>query len=282
MGIPWEKEKGAVYSLDSNCNYYRYTVTCGKHEYNLQPLDTMTYKAWRKDRLQKKKDLEKSMKKEAEAKIREHEEAKKKEVEAAILLHMLVQSTSEDAKTAAISGVRLSDVKSISDAAANEDDWKPRTVSFEGREDDTAQPGSTIILSDPMKLESSYMQLPHDSVDESVHMTYVHPLVVDMGTYAFWNNADGMFPCAYTPSHGDKNMHVHEPKQMSVQSKVKIREEIFSGANTGAQIGDYFENPRPPEQAAHIWKFQPWRLLSLKSSGWGPPAEHKEDGIHVN
>jgi hypothetical protein len=138
LGIPWNKEHGAVYSLDSNYNYSQYTVTCGKRECKLHPLDTMTYKAWRKDRLQKKKDREKVVKKEAEAKIQEQEEAKKKEVEAATFRHVLVQSTTEDAKTATISGVQISDAKSFDDAAAKEDDLKPRTVSFEEGEDDMA------------------------------------------------------------------------------------------------------------------------------------------------
>jgi hypothetical protein len=78
------------------------------------------------------------MKKEAEAKIREEEEAKKKEVEAATFRHVLVQSTTEDAKAATISGVQISDAKSFDDAAAKEDDLKPRTVSFEEGEDDMA------------------------------------------------------------------------------------------------------------------------------------------------
>ena len=85
-----------------------------------------------------------------------------------------------------------------------------------------------------------------------------------MGAYAFWTKHQGMFTYWYASNNEEKFIHGRWTHQESVQ--------IFSGANTGEQISYYFASPRPPEQVVYIWKFLPWRLVSLKSTGWGPPT----------
>ena len=135
---------------------------------------------------------------------------------------------------------------------------------------DTAVPTNTAIVSEPTKVEPSFQLLTPDNKDELVHTTYMHPVdVQDMGAYAFWTNHEG----TYAPNNQERCMHGRGSQQELVQ--------IFSSANKGDQISYYFGSPRPPEQVVYTWKFLPWRLFTLKSIGWGPPTEPKEDGVHI-
>jgi hypothetical protein len=100
--------------------YTKYVVPYGNKMYTLVSMDTMKYKAWRDEKLQKLQEEEEHKNKEAELKIREQEEAKKRDAEAAALL--------------------LVHVPSIADIVAFKTDSKPRTVLPEEGEDDVASP----------------------------------------------------------------------------------------------------------------------------------------------
>jgi hypothetical protein len=52
----------------------------------------------------------------------------------------------------------------------------------------------------------------------------------------------------------------------------KRKSKIYSAMIRGDKIGYYFGRPRPPEQHAISQRYKPWRLCSLKTIGWGPPA----------
>ena len=154
LGIPWTKEQGAVYFLDNKYKYYKYIVTRGKTEYTLRSMNTVTYKAWREERLQKKE--------EAKAQMRELEEAKRREAEAAAQVlepvQPMVVADSAAIFVAPIAStdhvvvdVPVIDIPSVHDVVAAEDGSKPRTVSPEGRENDMAPP----------KLDGAYFAIPY-------------------------------------------------------------------------------------------------------------------------
>ena len=138
LGEPWCKQQGAVRAMNYG-TYYQYTVIRGKREYALKSMDTIIYKAWRDERLQKKE--------EADHRLRELEEAKRREakaaaipVEANIAAPILepVQAT-DVADTAATHvsadstiDIIVVDVQPVHDDDAVEADLKPTTVSPEG------------------------------------------------------------------------------------------------------------------------------------------------------
>jgi hypothetical protein len=209
----------------------------------------MTYKAWRKDRLQKKKNQEKTMKKEAEAKIREEEEAKKKEVETAILDHVLVQSTKEDAKTATISGVQLSDAKPIDDVAAKEEDLKPRTVSHEEGEDDTAAPTYTTVDG---KLEPKY---------EVIFSSYIHAEV-----NSDQNNKEVMIVHGFSGKSCKQNVHgIYGQRCMLDYAKLPGFHAFTR--DTSAQERDVVQNElTSKERASFVRMF--YQKENIKYSDW--------------
>jgi hypothetical protein len=119
VGSLWCKDQGATHHME-HYYYTKYVVTYGNKMYTPMSMDTMKYKAWRYEKLQKLKEEEVNKNKEAELKIREQEEAKKRDAEADALLLVHVPSTA--------------------DIFAFKTDSKPRTVSPEGKEDDVAPP----------------------------------------------------------------------------------------------------------------------------------------------
>jgi hypothetical protein len=80
LGRPWCTDQGATYHME-HYYYTKYVVPYGNKMYTLVSMDTMKYKAWRDEKLQKLKEEEEHRNKEAELKIKKPKEVKKKEAE---------------------------------------------------------------------------------------------------------------------------------------------------------------------------------------------------------
>jgi hypothetical protein len=130
--------------------YTKYVVPYGNKMYTLVSMDTMKYKAWRDEKLQKLKEEEEHKNKEAELKIREQEEAKKRDAEAAALLLVHVPSTA--------------------DIVALKTDSKPRTVSLEEGEDDVEPPIFDVVYT---TVKSSIAELTATLVVRFANTPYV-------------------------------------------------------------------------------------------------------------
>jgi hypothetical protein len=242
LGEPWYKMNMVAYDYLANT----YTVT-QDNVYVLKPMEKKMFKSWRKGRL---------------LMMKKQKEATNKEGEAATIFSAPGQSI----QAATIFSSLVQSIQAVT--VVLKTDSKPRTVSFEEGEDDTATPD---IITGPIEFEPTYLQVMHTNEDELVQTTHKHPVALDMDTYTIWTKPDSIFPYAYMPNHQAISMHVHGSSKESVQSIPP--EEIFHGANRRDQIVYYFGSPRPPEKAACNRKLEPMKSFSLKSSGWGPPAK---------
>jgi hypothetical protein len=160
LGRPWCTDQGATYHME-HYYYTKYVVPYGNKMYTLVSMDTMKYKAWRDEKLQKLKEEEEHKNKEAELKIREQEEAKKRDTEAAALLLVHVPSTA--------------------DIVAFKSDSKPRTVSPEEGEDDVASPIHDsayyaipgYVVANTIKIKFLFLFLPRkENVSDAIGVQY--------------------------------------------------------------------------------------------------------------
>jgi hypothetical protein len=146
----------------NNYCYTKYVLSYGKKTYHLLSMDTLTYKAWRDEKLQQLKEVE--------AKVKEHKEVKKKEAEAAIPLPEHLEHNETRAESAA--AISVVDSPKVSAQYVPIDvlliDSKPRTVLPKEGEDDVAPPMydnayyaiSGYVVADTTKTKFLFLFLP--------------------------------------------------------------------------------------------------------------------------
>jgi hypothetical protein len=145
-------------------------------------MDTMKYKAWRDEKLQKLKEEEEHRNKEAELKIKKAAEVKKKEAEAAIPLSEHLEHIETRAESAAAISVVTSPQVSAQYVPVEVllTDSKPRTVLPEEGEDDVAPPIDSAyyaipgyVVADTIKTKFLFLFLPRkEKIKEAIGVQY--------------------------------------------------------------------------------------------------------------
>ena len=239
LGEPWYKEHDVVYDYHT----HTYTVKKGK-KCNLVPMDEERFITWRKEHLEKIKKQE--------------EEERKKADAAAIVTIVVVQSANKI----------IVEINS-----------KPRTVSFQGGEDDMAACNLSAMITVDTTTYSSSTEYATDifqDEDGFVGITSKRDTVVQiMSKYGV------MF--LYSPKSGREGAHMHGcgSSQKSIRSHqvvyyVDVQE--FNSFSKGINhVSYFFGRLQPPERpkVTRRWKFITWKIMSLNESGWGPPCWKK-------
>jgi hypothetical protein len=245
LGRPWYKDQGASYHMDNYC-YTKYVLSYGKKTYILLSMDTITYKAWRDEKLQQLKEVE--------AKVKKQKEAKKREAEAAILLSEHLERIETRAESAA--AISVVDNPKVSDQYFPIDvlliDSKPRTVLPQEGEDDKEAPIYT---------PTNYVVTPR-----------VIQEIVQPKNYA---KHHGMFSWTHAPSNymqaSGSSHELTTRRHHYVYEKEK--ETCAYRFHQVGHISYYFGSPRPPEQqkVTRIRNISTWDFACLQEIGWGPP-----------
>jgi hypothetical protein len=159
----------------NNYCYTKYVLSYGKKTYNLLSMDTLTYTAWRDEKLQQLKEVE--------AKGKKQEEVKKKEAQSAIPLSEHLEHIETRAKSDA--AIFVVDSPKVSAQYVPIDvlliDSKPRTVSPEEGEDDVAPPMydsayyaiSGYVVADTTKTKFLFLFLPRkEKIRDAIGVQY--------------------------------------------------------------------------------------------------------------
>ena len=141
-------------------------------------------------------------------------------------------------------------------AIVEEIDLKPRTVSFQGGEDDTNMGDASDVgkLIRRHTYAPSYCQLSKDNGVDKVLVsicTQEAACMFDQGVQEF-----GYFFWLSRTKHGPA---------------IDAQEIFFIETNQRILTCYYFSQSRPPEQQEYVNRFKWWQLLSLRDIGWGPP-----------
>lgn len=234
LGKPWYKEHDVAY----DCQTHIYAVKKGK-KYDLVPMGEELFISWRKEHLEK---------------IKEQKEEEKKKVEVAKILTVVVQSAKKN--------------------TIEEIDSKPRTVLFQGGEDDTTACNLIMMTVDDTTSTPSteYATDVFQDVDGLVGATTKHDMVVQ----TMCKKKGDMFLYSPKSGHEGARMHGSGSSQKSISRHQVVyyvgMQEFVSDSKRINQVCYFFGRLRPPEQVACIKKFAMWDRLCLMESGWGPPA----------
>ena len=207
LGEPWYREHDVMY----DCKSHSYTVRRGK-KCSLVPMDEKRFISWRKEHLEK---------------IKGQKEEEKKKVKITEILTVVIRST------------KKSTVEEINS--------NPRTLSFQGGEDDTTLCKLTTMIADDTTSTPSteYATDVLQDVDGLVGATTKHDIVVQMMS----KKKGDMFLSSHKLGHEGERMHGSGSNQKSITGHqvmyyVGMQESVLDAEKIN-QVGYFFGRPRP-------------------------------------